>query len=316
MTSYNTCPNVEKIKETTIAVSRLDYVNIYHTITDLYTVYLLCRFFQRDPKSVRILFLDAHPKGNLDRFWSQLFHSFTRLGQLKNGSSIFYNELIWSQPQLESEIDIQRNRIIPPSFFSEFREHILQQFNINDEKTKILNCESLNIFFLVRHNYVAHPRNPSGRIMRQLSNEKQILDDLKRKFSNKTNIEFSSNHFEELSIEEQLKIIVNTDIFVGMHGAGLTHVLFLKPNRVLIELATHSWLGHRHFELLASASNINYRRCLIIDGASTTSQMILNCIDEKLSQMCPPVTSLLSTEQMGAISLTVIGNVSNNSTKI
>lgn len=150
ITSYKTCSNTEVIiNETTIAVNRQDYVNIYHTLADLYTVYLLCRFFQRDPKSVRILFLDAHPKGNLDVFWSHLFHSYTRLGHLKHVPSIFYKELIWSQPQPKSEIDLSQDRRTAPSFFFDFREHVLKQFNINYETNKIFNCKSLQLFFLV-----------------------------------------------------------------------------------------------------------------------------------------------------------------------
>jgi len=255
-------------------------------MTDVYTVYALCRFVQQDPKSVRILFLDAHPKGNLDILWSQLFHSFTRLGQLKNVSAILYKELIFSQPQPHSEIDLQQNRRKAPSFFFDFREHFLKQFNINYQINSNLNCESLNIFFLVRRNYVAHPRNPSGKVSRQLSNEKEILHELKMKFSKHSNINFSSNHFEHLSIEEQLNIIVQTDIFVGMHGAGLTHVLFLKSNRALIEL-THSGSPSVHFELMASINNVNYHRCSITDGAPTTAKTIFDCITKKLYEMCP-----------------------------
>jgi hypothetical protein len=315
LTSYKNYSNIEIINETTIAVNRHDYVNIYHTITDLYTVYVLCRFFNRDPKLVRILFLDAHPKGSLDRLWSQLFHSFTRLGQLKTVSSIYYNELIWSQPQSKSEIDVLRDRRTPPSFFSDFREHLLNQFNISTEKKKKLNCELLNIFLLLRRNYVAHPRNPLGKVSRQLSNEKQILDDLKVKFGNRSNINFSYNYFEQLSIEEQLKTIVETDIFIGMHGAGLTHVIFLKPSRTLIELATSEWKRHKHFELLASNNNVNYHRCLVIDGGSTTAQTIFNCLNEKMSQMCPPVTISSTTDQIVNTISTTRGNVSNNSIK-
>ncbi|CAF4233075.1 unnamed protein product, partial [Rotaria sordida] len=70
ISSYRLPQKTHTIYETTIAVNRQDYVNVYHTITDVYTVYLLCCFFQRNPKSVRILFLDAHPKGNLDILWS------------------------------------------------------------------------------------------------------------------------------------------------------------------------------------------------------------------------------------------------------
>ncbi|CAF4118870.1 unnamed protein product, partial [Rotaria sp. Silwood2] len=237
--------------------------------------------------SVRILFLDAHPKGSLDILWSQLFHSYTRLGHLKNLSSIFYRELIWSQPQPKSEIDLQQNRIKAPSFFFEFRQHVLKKFNINYQSNEKINCQSLNVFFLVRHNYVAHPRNPSGKITRQLSNEKQTLNDLKTMFSNYSNIHFSFNHFEELTIEEQLNIIIQTDVFIGVHGAGLTHVLFMKPNRALIELVQPPGSGRTHFYFMASINNVNYRRCLMIDKSSITAQRIFNCIKQKISQMCP-----------------------------
>jgi glycoprotein 2-beta-D-xylosyltransferase len=284
-------------------------------MTDLYTVYLLCRFFQQEPKSVRILFIDAHPKGNLDLLWSQLFHSYTRLGHLKNVSSILYRKLIWSQPQPRSEIDIQQNRRVAPSYFFDFRDHILKQFNINYQADPKMSCQSLKIFFLVRHNYVAHPRNPTGKIGRQLLNEKEILDDLKMKFSQYPNVNFSWNHFEELSFVEQLKIIVETDIFVGVHGAGLTHVLFLKSNRALIELAGFTQIGD-HFDLLASMNKINYHRCMISDGSPSATQTIYDCITKKLSEMCPSTTtstmSTLSTEKTtvfaGNTSISIIKN--------
>lgn len=40
----------------------------------------------------------------------------------------------------------------------------------------------------------------------------------------------------EMSFIEQLKITRNTDIFIGMHGAGLTHLLFLPKWATLFEL--------------------------------------------------------------------------------
>ncbi|XP_053693020.1 EGF domain-specific O-linked N-acetylglucosamine transferase [Sabethes cyaneus] len=40
----------------------------------------------------------------------------------------------------------------------------------------------------------------------------------------------------QMDFREQLKITRNTDIFIGMHGAGLTHLLFLPKWAVLFEL--------------------------------------------------------------------------------
>ncbi|CAF0866003.1 unnamed protein product [Adineta steineri] len=318
ITPYRTCMDVHlRINETTIAVNRQDYVNIYHTMTDLYTVYLLCRFFQRDPKSVRILFVDAHPKGNLDIFWSKLFHSYTRLGQLKKYPTIFYQELIWSQPQLNSEIDLQRDRRQAPSFFFDFRDHILKQFNVPFEYKKPIDCNSLQIFLLCRRNYVAHPRNPTGKITRQLQNEKQIINDLTKVFSNNSKINFTYNYYENLTMEEQLKITTQKDIFIGMHGAGLTHVLFLKTNRTLIELTTAQWQSQIHYELWASMNHVHHHFCSSKDGSAASAQTILNCINLKISQMCPSMTvNSLHSNQTIKLTPTVSKNISNSTIHI
>lgn len=42
--------------------------------------------------------------------------------------------------------------------------------------------------------------------------------------------------FREIPFLEQLRITHNSDIFIGMHGAGLTHLLFLPDWAVIFEL--------------------------------------------------------------------------------
>jgi protein O-GlcNAc transferase len=39
-----------------------------------------------------------------------------------------------------------------------------------------------------------------------------------------------------MPFEDQLNITLNTDILIGMHGSGLTHLLFLPDWAVLFEL--------------------------------------------------------------------------------
>ncbi|CAF0862246.1 unnamed protein product [Adineta ricciae] len=290
ITSYQTSANADLIvNESTIAVNRHDYANIYHTMTDLYTAYILCRFFQRDPKSVRILFLDAHPHGNLDVYWSKLFHSYSRLGHLKKYSKILYHEIIWAQPQAQSDIDVQRHRKQTPSFFADFRQHMLKQFHADSTATRTVNCESLQIFYLGRRNYVAHPRNPSGKVTRQLPNEKQVLETLQKKFSGYSKLNFTYNYFEQLPIEEQLQTIARTDVFIGMHGAGLTYVTMLKPNRALVELSGPSWQSQDHFQQLAIINQVRYRQCAIQDESPTVAEKIFDCTKEKVLELCPSI---------------------------
>lgn len=42
--------------------------------------------------------------------------------------------------------------------------------------------------------------------------------------------------FRDVPFTEQLRITHNSDVFIGMHGAGLTHLLFLPNWAVVFEL--------------------------------------------------------------------------------
>ncbi|CAF0931217.1 unnamed protein product [Didymodactylos carnosus] len=313
------------IDDFTIAVRRRDYANWYHTITDLYTVYILCRFFNRDPKTAHILFVDGHPKGNLDSLWSTLFHSYQRAGQYRasNRSMIFYQELLWSYQQELSHLDISRapykDEVI---YLDDFRQHVFTSFNIKlTNDSAAVNCDLINIFFLLRKNYVAHPRNPTGKVERQINNEMQVLQELQAKLNESKlfskNTRFKSNYFETLSMYEQLSIILNTDILLGVHGAGLTHVLFMKKNRGIIELSLNTGL---HFFFLAQARNVNHLYCPVQqDKVSATD--IVECITNMLSLICPSnkissntiaITSVITTISTTLITSTTVLSTSNS----
>jgi hypothetical protein len=102
-----------------------------------------------------------------------------------------------------------------------------------------------------------------------------------------------------------------------MHGAGLTHVIFLHSKRALVELASSSWLTQQHFELMASMNTIKYRRCSISNESPTTTQTIFECTKEMISQLCPSMT--LIPKNSNPIIRTIstgVGNTSNSSTSI
>ncbi|KAI8806417.1 hypothetical protein BJ742DRAFT_816769 [Cladochytrium replicatum] len=44
------------------------------------------------------------------------------------------------------------------------------------------------------------------------------------------------HQFDGLGLEEQVSIVENTDVLISMHGAALTHLMFLKPGSYVIEL--------------------------------------------------------------------------------
>jgi capsular polysaccharide biosynthesis protein len=62
-------------------------------------------------------------------------------------------------------------------------------------------------------------------------------------------------------VREQVTLASNTDVLVGMHGAGLVHALFLPPWAGIVELyPAYCSTRLRHFRRLAAWRGLAYRR--------------------------------------------------------
>ncbi len=87
----------------------------------------------------------------------------------------------------------------------------------------------------------------------------------KRKISNFEEIErilkeydFEIFEFENISIEEQFKIVKNADTLGGIHGAGLVNMLLMDSNCKIIEVRGNGDKVNNCFFSLSSALNLKY----------------------------------------------------------
>lgn len=143
----------------------------------------------------------------------------------------------------------------------QFHNHFLSSYKIKVKP--VLNCKKIKILFIWRRDYLAHPRNPSGKISRKIKNEKELLKSVKRKFQD---FPISGVQIDLFTLEQQLEMISNTDILIGMHGAGLTHTLFLPQHAGLIELIPNYWSSAMdHFMSIAQWRNLLYERWVNTD---------------------------------------------------
>jgi EGF domain-specific O-GlcNAc transferase len=98
---------------------------------------------------------------------------------------------------------------------------------------------------------------------RRLTNQHRLVASVKSALP-RHNIQLID--FAPLSLYDQLTIVRNTDILVGVHGAGLTHGMFLPPNSAIVEFMPQS-LKHRGFRNMAKMLGHAYR------GAKTSENV-------------------------------------------
>ncbi|KAI6175900.1 hypothetical protein M3Y97_00740800 [Aphelenchoides bicaudatus] len=103
--------------------------------------------------------------------------------------------------------------------FRAFNRHVLHRLNIKQDGPLL---DTFRVTLLERKTR-----------FRQILN----LEELKQALQQLPNVKLQVVDFESgTSFENQLRIAQNTDIFIGMHGSGLVHTLFLPEWAVLFEL--------------------------------------------------------------------------------
>ena len=244
-------------ERTVFAITRYEYVNLFHTMTDWFNAFLMMVIFQIPPDEIDIIFFDAHPVGNLDGVWTTLWTPYYRIGNRTTfHGPIIFRDLVWVMQGYNSPIDTFHLDRIP--FIEEFRKFFLIRHGLPVEinGSSEAPCNNLKVLFIWRRDYVAHPRNPSGHVNRKISNEQELLDTLLSRYGN---FNISGLQLDLLSMRDQLDLVVRTDILVGMHGAGLSHSLFLPTHGGLIEFYPTYWgSSNVHFMKFAQWRKLHY----------------------------------------------------------
>lgn len=234
----------------TIAITRYEYANLYHTMTDFYNTFLMLKVFQLKPDNVTILIVDGHPKGALDDTWTVLFKHVKRVGEFT--TPVQFDNMIWSIVGYDSPLDEHDLPSVP--YLEEFRDFFLSEYGIPTEHEA--NCDKLNVLILWRHDYLAHPRNPSGRVSRKIKNEDELLKKITETLKGHS---VRGLQIDLYPMTKQLELIAKTDILIGMHGAGLSHTMFLPRHAGLLEMYPMYYSPeNRHFRKMAEWRHLQY----------------------------------------------------------
>ena len=111
---------------------------------------------------------------------------------------------------------------------------------------------------------------------RFITNEKEVIDAL-------AELGFKTIYFEDYSLEDQIKLTYNCKNLIGLHGANLTNLMFMKPDSNLLELRNEGDIKNNYYYSLASSFSLNYFYLQCKSNASENDQTFNITVDiEKL----------------------------------
>ncbi|GMJ15972.1 ARABIDOPSIS THALIANA BETA-1,2-XYLOSYLTRANSFERASE, beta-1,2-xylosyltransferase [Hibiscus trionum] len=256
----------EWVEEPTLLVTRFEYANLYHTVTDWYSAYVSSRVTGL-PFRPHLVFVDGHCQTQLEETWKALFSSL-RFAKSFTGPVCFrhaiFSPLGYETPLFRglserikcrgvSAHDLQQSPDIHKTArLSEFGEMITAAFGLPVNRHRAGKAVSgHNVLFVRRENYLAHPRH-EGKVEPRLSNEQEVFNSLSSWASNhpECKVNLINGLFAYMPMKEQVRAIQDASVIIGAHGAGLTHLVSATPNTVLLEIISKKF-QRPHFQLIA-----------------------------------------------------------------
>lgn len=240
------------VETATIVIMRFEAHNLYHTLCEWYNVFVVAKLLKLNPKHVGILFMDDRPRGLMDDTWMTLFGHMTRYSKLP-ANAIFKN-LIWNVIGYESPVNFHNLKILP--YVDDFYNFFIRSLGISE--AKVLNCKMLHVTIIWRRDYMSHPERQNdtgGLIHRKFQNENEILDVINDMLHGHL---IQTVILEHVGMNDQVKLLTNTDLLIGMHGAGMAHVMILPKHAAVFETFPDYWGFQRHFKAFARWRGVKY----------------------------------------------------------
>ncbi|XAR56758.1 Glycoprotein 2-beta-D-xylosyltransferase [Bertholletia excelsa] len=292
----------EWVEEPTLLVTRFEYANVFHTVTDWYSAYVASRVTGL-PYRPNLVFVDGHCETQLEETWRAFFSSLRYAKNFSDSVCLRHAILVplgyetplfkgltedinchgASAHDLWQKPDDQRTARL-----HEFGEMIRAAFGFPVDRHRTTKAVlAHNVLFVRREDYVAHPRH-GGKVESRLSNEKEVFDALRDWVASSTlecKINLINGSFAHMSMKEQIRAIQDASVIIGAHGAGLTHIVSATPKTVILEIISSEY-RRPHFALIARWKGLEYHAINLPGSRANPSEVISKLSDILKSLGC------------------------------
>ncbi|XP_055952447.1 EGF domain-specific O-linked N-acetylglucosamine transferase-like [Argiope bruennichi] len=211
------------ISEPTFIMKLDATVNMYHHFCDFLNLYATLHLNQTFSTNIHILIWDTIPYfSNFEIVWKAFTqHPLMNLGSFK-GKKVCFKDAVF--PLLPRMIfGMYYNMPLIPGcqgsgLFQAFTEHLKYRLNIKD------NYQGSNVRITLISRSTQY---------RRILNEDELVSALK---TIPDVVVKKVNFNRQMAFVDQMEISYNTDILIGIHGAGLTHMLFMPVWGAVFEI--------------------------------------------------------------------------------
>ncbi|XP_039262747.1 EGF domain-specific O-linked N-acetylglucosamine transferase-like isoform X2 [Styela clava] len=229
--------NCDVIIEKPTVLMKLDSgINLYHHFCDFFNLYLSQHvnnsWFDTD---IQIVMWDTSSLGYFDiatAAWNAFTdHPIIKLQDWKGKRVCLKDAMFPLLPRMRGGLYYNTyipNGCVGSSMFRAFSEHFLHRMGVTQNDIATENSTKIRVTLLERG------KPEDEHVFRKIKNQDELIEVMKE-FPD-FEIKVVQYKWKDISFVEQLKITHNSDIFIGMHGAGLIHFLFLPDWAVAFEL--------------------------------------------------------------------------------
>lgn len=210
-----------------IALSRKDDHNPFFQISLTLNSWIMMRVLKWKPSNTKLLYFDHGLPSPSDEFQNRLlsdemgYYAPRMEGRVVEFESLLFAPFETTGPlmtHLNDEQLCMESRLV-----QDFKQYAFKRYNI----VPMVKHATKVITIISRRNYVGRA------IGRRWMNEKEIMINMIQKYPH---FKIQSIDFTQINMEQQMRTMAQTNIAIGMHGAGMVNVLWMPLHAKVIEL--------------------------------------------------------------------------------
>lgn len=259
--------DVVEVDAPVILISRRDDHNPFFQISNALNGWIMARALGWDLAKTRVVHFDAGYPSPVDALHQKLLSpSFELLrGETLLGKRVHFKREVLLSPWEVSGPMMQHLNDDEPCYssqlFKDFRHVALTTMGAPTEKklllvdtldTNVNDAEDDRVDTIVSSSIVTVTvitRRPylGRKVQRVWRNEDEILSRMRAEYAD-LHVVFQSVDFVDLTLQKQMEVVVNSDVVIGMHGAGMVNVMWARPQTLIVEIfpkERHRW-GYRN----------------------------------------------------------------------